>query len=229
MKRGKKYQEKVKLVDKSRMYSPEEAVELVKNTHYAKFDETVDIAIKLGVDSKKSDQQVRGTVSLPHGSGKTPRVLVFAAGEKYKEAETAGADYVGGQDMVEKINKGFLDFDKVIATPDMMPQVSKLGKILGPRGLMPNPKVGTVTQDVQRAVREIKAGRLEFKIDKSGVIHTIIGRVSFDAEKLSENLDALISAILRAKPQTAKGKYLKTISISASLGPGVKVNPQKFA
>lgn len=229
MKRGKKYQEKVKLVDKSKAYSPEEAVELVKNTSYAKFDETVDIAIKLGVDSKKSEQQVRGTVSLPHGSGKTPRVLVFAVGEKYKEAELAGADYVGGQDMIEKINKGFLDFDKVIATPDMMPQVSKLGKILGPRGLMPNPKVGTVTQDVQRAVREIKAGRLEFKIDKGGVIHTIIGRVSFEKEKLSENLDVLISAILRAKPQTAKGKYLKSISISASLGPGIKVNPQKFA
>lgn len=229
MNRGKKYQEKVKLVDKSKTYSPEEAVELVKNTHYAKFNETVDIAIKLGVDSKKSEQQVRGTVSLPHGSGKTPRVLVFAAGEKYKEAETAGADYVGGLDMVEKISKGFLDFDKVIATPDMMPHVSKLGKILGPRGLMPNPKVGTVTQDVQRAVREIKAGRLEFKIDKGGVIHTIIGRVSFEKEKLLENLEVLISAILRAKPQTAKGKYLKSISISASLGPGVKVNPQKFA
>lgn len=228
MKRGKKYQEKVKLVDKSKAYSPEEAVELVKNTHYAKFNETVDIAIKLGVDSKKSEQQVRGTVSLPHGSGKTPRVLVFAAGEKYKEAEAAGADYVGGLDMVEKISKGFLDFDKVIATPDMMPQVSKLGKILGPRGLMPNPKVGTVTQDVQRAVREIKAGRLEFKIDKGGVIHTIIGRVSFEKEKLLENLEVLISAILRAKPQTAKGRYLKSISISSSLGPGIKVNPQKF-
>lgn len=228
MKRGKKYLEKEKQIEKQKQYLPAEAIEKVISTSYAKFDETIDIAIVLGVDPKKSDQQVRGTVSLPNGTGKKVRVLVFAQGEKQKEAELAGADFVGAQDMIEKVQNGFLDFDKVIATPDMMPHVSKLGKILGPRGLMPNPKLGTVTQDIAKAVKDLKAGKIEFKIDKGGVVHSILGKVSFGKEKLLENFDALVQAIIKAKPQTSKGKYIRSISISSTMGPGIKVNVQRL-
>lgn len=229
MKRGKRYQELLKLVDRTKLYDPEEAVKLVKQTANAKFDETIEVAVRLGVDPRHADQQVRGTVVLPHGTGKTVKVLVFAKGDKAKEAEEAGADYVGAEELVARIqNEGWLDFDVCVATPDMMAMVGRLGRILGPRGLMPNPKAGTVTIEVGKAVRDIKAGKVEYRVDKAGIVHAAIGKASFDENKLLENLQALIEAIVRAKPAAAKGTYLKSIVLSSTMGPGIKVNPARF-
>jgi large subunit ribosomal protein L1 len=225
---GKKYQDAAKLIDREKQYEPEEAIALVKQAAKANFDETVDVAVRLGVDSKKQDQAVRGVVVLPHGTGKTRKVLVFAKGEKAKEAEAAGADYVGDQDMINKIQQGWLDFDVCVATPDMMSEVGKLGRILGGKGLMPNPKAGTVTFDVGKAVQEIKAGKIEFRLDRGGQIHAPIGKVSFEAEKLVENLRALIDALNRAKPASSKGVYLKSIAVSSTMGPSVRVNTQAY-
>ena len=224
-KRGKKYLEARGKVDRSQRYELEVGVKLLLETACAKFDEGVDLAIRLGVDPKKADQMVRGTVVLPHGTGKKVRVLVFAKGQKEKEALDAGADFVGGEDLIEKISKGWLEFDKAIATPDMMGLVSKLGKILGPRGLMPNPKVGTVTFDLERAIKEIKAGKVEFKVEKAGVVHVPVGKVSFGFGPLSENIKTLLEMILRAKPPTSKGIYLRSIALSTTMGPGVKIDP----
>jgi large subunit ribosomal protein L1 len=221
---GKKLRTAEEKIDRSVEYSLEEAVAKVKELAYAKFDETVDLAFNLGVDPRKSDQMVRGTVVLPHGTGKSVKVLVFAKGEKEKEARDAGADYVGAEDIVEKITKGWLDFDKVVATPDIMGVVGRLGKILGPRGLMPNPKLGTVTFDVGKAVREIKAGKVEYKAEKAGVVHVPIGKVSFDPQKLVENARAIIDSVNRAKPSTSKGKYLRKLAISSTMGPGLKID-----
>lgn len=225
---GKKYAEAAKLIDQESLYEPQEAVELVKKSATAKFDETVDIAVRLGVDPRKQDQAVRGVVVLPHGTGKSQRVLVFAKGEKVKEAESAGADYVGDQDMIHKIQQGWFEFDVCVATPDMMSEVGKLGRLLGGKGLMPNPKAGTVTFDVAKAVQEIKAGKIEFRLDKAGQIHAPLGRVSFDSEKLNENFRTLIDALVRAKPAAAKGVYLKSVAISSTMGPSVRVNLQSF-
>lgn len=211
-------------VDRSRTYLLEEAVALAKECAFAKFDESLDLAVNLGVDPKRSDQMVRGSVSLPHGTGKTVRVLVFAKGEKYKEAEDAGADFVGGDDLVPKIQGGWFEFDRVVATPDMMGTVGKLGKLLGPRGLMPNPKVGTVTMDVGRTVKEIKAGKVEYRVEKAGIIHVGIGKASFDADKLVENAMAVLEALQKAKPSAAKGRYMKRIGLSTTMGPGIKVD-----
>ncbi len=222
---GKKMKAAVEKREPGKEYSLEEAVGLIKKMAYAKFDETVDLAFNLGVDPRKSDQMVRGTVVLPHGSGKSVRVLVFAKGEKEKEARDAGADFVGAEDLVDKITKGWLDFDKVVATPDIMGVVGKLGKVLGPRGLMPNPKLGTVTFDVGKAVREIKAGKVEYKAEKAGVVQVPIGKVSFDEQKLIENAKAIIDSVNKAKPSTSKGKYVKKLSISSTMGPGLKVDP----
>ena len=223
--RGKKYLEAKSKIDRSKRYEMEEGVKLLIETSYAKFDEGVDLAIRLGVDPKKADQMVRGTVVLPNGTGKKVRVLVFGKGQKEKEALDAGADIVGGEDLVEKISKGWLEFDKAIATPDMMGLVSKLGKILGPRGLMPNPKVGTVTFDLERAIKEIKAGKVEFKVEKAGVIHVPVGKVSFGFDRLLENIKTLLEVILRAKPPTSKGVYLRSIALSTTMGPGIKIDP----
>jgi large subunit ribosomal protein L1 len=226
-KQGKKYTEAAKLVDTNAVYEPAEALELVKKTARAKFDETVEVAFRLGVDPKKADQQIRGAVVLPHGTGKTQRVLVFAKGEKAKEAEAAGADFVGDDDMIAKINTGWFDFDAVVATPDMMASVGKLGRVLGPKGLMPNPKTGTVTFDVTKAVNEIKAGKIEYRVDKQGNIHAPLGKISFDDAKLLENYQTLLDTLLKAKPAAAKGTYLRNITLSSTMGPGVKVNAQK--
>lgn len=226
-KHGKKYQDVEKLIEGGKFYEPKEAFELVKKTGTAKFDESVEVAIKLGVDARHADQQVRGTVVLPNGTGKTVRVLVFAKGEKAIEAEKAGADYVGAEDLTEKIQGGWLDFDVAIATPDMMGTVGKLGRVLGPRGLMPNPKAGTVTFDVARAVQESKAGRIEYRVDKAGAIHAPLGKVSFDVDKLYENFDALVSALVKAKPAASKGQYLRQIYIATTMGPGIPISPQK--
>lgn len=223
---GKKYQEAAKLIE-DKLYDAEEAIELAKKTATAKFDETVELAVKLGVDPKHADQQVRGAVVLPHGTGKTKRVLVFAKGEKVKEAEAAGADFVGSDELVTKIQGGWADFDVAVATPDMMGTVGRLGKILGPRGLMPNPKVGTVTLDLTRAINEIKAGKIEYRTDKAGNIHAPIGKVSFDAGKLLENFHTLIDTLNKVKPAAAKGQYMRAITVSTTMGPGVKVNPLK--
>jgi large subunit ribosomal protein L1 len=223
--RGKKYLEVKEKVDRNKRYELEEGVKLVTETARAKFDESVDVAIRLGVDPKKPDQMVRGTVVLPHGTGKQVRVLVFAKGQKEKEALDAGADYVGAEDLIEKISQGWLEFDKAIATPDMMGQVSKLGKILGPRGLMPNPKVGTVTFDLEKAIREIKAGKVEFKVEKAGIVHVPVGKVSFGFQRLLDNLKALLEVILRAKPPTSKGIYIRSITLSTTMGPGIKIDP----
>jgi large subunit ribosomal protein L1 len=211
-------------IDLTKEYSLEDAVSLVKESSYARFDESIDLAVNLGIDPRKSDQLVRGAVVLPHGIGKKIRVLVFAKGEKEKEATDAGADYVGSEDLVEKISKGWLDFDKAVATPDIMGLVGKLGKILGPRGLMPNPKLGTVTFDIAKAVKEIKAGKVEYKAEKAGIVHVPIGKVSFDSKKLRENVKAIIDSIVKAKPATSKGKYLKKLSISSTMGPGISVD-----
>lgn len=225
-KRGKKYQDAVKQIDREASYEPLQALELVKKTASAKFDETVEVAVKLGVDSRKQDQAVRGVVVLPHGTGNTKRVLVFARAEKAKEAEAAGADFVGDQDMINKIQQGWFDFDVCVATPDMMSEVGKLGRLLGGKGLMPNPKAGTVTFDVAKAVQEIKAGKIEYRLDKAGQIHAPIGKASFDVDKLTENFRALIDALVRAKPAAAKGVYLKNIAVSSTMGPSVRVSTQ---
>lgn len=226
-KHGKKYAEAAKLIEKDKLYDPDEAVELVKKTASAKFNETVEVAVKLGVDPKHADQQVRGAVVLPHGTGKTKRVLVFAKGEKAKEAEAAGADFVGAEDMVEKIQGGWTDFDVAVATPDMMGMVGKLGKILGPKGLMPNPKVGTVTLDITRAMNEIKAGKIEYRTDKAGNIHAPLGKVSFDSDKLVGNFQTLLDTLIKVKPSAAKGQYVRSITLSTTMGPGIKINPLK--
>lgn len=224
-KKGKNYIKARERVDRNKRYDLDEGLRLVSESSYARFDESVDVAIRLGVDPRKADQMVRGSVLLPHGTGKAVRVLVFAKGEKEKEARNAGADYAGADELVEKISKGWLEFDKAIATPDMMSTVGKLGKILGPRGLMPNPKVGTVTFDIEKAVQEIKLGKVEFKVEKAGIVHVGVGRTSFGVEKLLENVKALLEVIIRAKPPTSKGLYLKGIAISTTMGPGVKIDP----
>ena len=226
--RGKKYQESAKQIDKAALYEVNEAMELVVKTAPAKFDETVELHVKLGVDSRHADQQVRGAIVLPHGTGKTVRVLVFAKGEKADAAREAGADYVGDMDMVEKIQKeNWFDFDVVVASPDMMGVVGRLGKVLGPKGLMPSPKAGTVTPDVAKAVKEVKAGKVEYRLDKTNIIHCPIGKVSFGAEKLYENYTALVGAIIKAKPAAAKGQYIKSCVAASTMGPGVKLNANK--
>jgi large subunit ribosomal protein L1 len=223
---GKKYQEAAKKIDRDHRYGLEEAIKLVADNKTAKFDETVELAVRLNVDPRQADQNVRGTVVLPHGTGKVSRVLVVAKGEKEKEARDAGADFVGGDEIIKKIQEeNWLDFDRVIATPDMMGQVGRIGKILGPRGLMPNPKVGTVTFDVAKAVGEVKAGKVDYRVDKAGVVHARIGKVSFGEPKLIENAQALLAAIMRAKPASAKGNYIRSVALSSTMGPGVKVEP----
>nr|WP_317325089.1 50S ribosomal protein L1 [uncultured Flavonifractor sp.] len=227
--RGKKYQESAKLIDKGALYDTAEAMELVVKTAPAKFDETVELHVKLGVDSRHADQQVRGAIVLPHGTGKTQRVLVFAKGDKAEAAKAAGADFVGEMDMVEKIQKeNWFDYDVVVASPDMMGVVGRLGKVLGPKGLMPSPKAGTVTPDVAKAVTEIKAGKVEYRLDKTNIIHCPIGKVSFGAEKLAENFNALMGAIIKAKPSAAKGQYIRSCVCASTMGPGVKINSAKL-
>ena len=228
MKRGKKYLEGLKLVDRTKLYEPVEAMELVQKAAPAKFDETVEAHIKLGVDSRHADQQVRGAVVLPHGTGKTIRVLVFAKGEKATEAEQNGADYVGAEDLVTKIQKeNWFEFDVVVATPDMMGVVGRLGRVLGPKGLMPNPKAGTVTMEIAKAITDIKAGKIEYRLDKTNIIHCPIGKVSFGTDTLHDNFRTLMEAIVKAKPAAAKGQYLKSVTVTSTMGPGIKVNQQK--
>ena len=230
MKHGKKYQDSAKLFDSLKLYDTAEAIELCTKTAKAKFDETVEVHVRLGVDSRHADQQVRGAVVLPNGTGKKVRVLVFAKGDNIAAAQNAGAEYVGGEDLMHKIqSEGWMDFDVVIATPDMMGVVGRLGKVLGPRGLMPNPKAGTVTPDVARAVTEAKAGKIEYRLDKTNTIHCPIGKASFGCEKLQENFDTLMSAIVKAKPAAAKGQYVKSCVVATTMGPGVKINPARFA
>ena len=227
--RGKKYQDSTKLVDKTKLYEVNEALDLVTKTAKAKFDETIEVHVKLGVDSRHADQQVRGAIVLPHGTGKTAKVLVFAKGPKADEAAAAGADYVGEMDMVTKIqSENWFDFDVVVATPDMMGVVGRLGKVLGPKGLMPSPKAGTVTMDVTKAVNEIKAGKIEYRLDKTNIIHCPIGKASFGAEKLTENFNALMNAIIKAKPAAAKGQYLRSVVVASTMGPGIKLNGAKI-
>ena len=226
-KAGKKYQDACKLIEAGKVYTAAEAMELVKKTATAKFDETIELHVRLGVDPKYADQQVRGAMVLPHGTGKSKRVLVFAKGEKVKEAEEAGADFVGSDEIVQKIQGGWLDFDVAVATPDMMGTVGRLGKLLGPKGLMPSPKAGTVTPNFEQAVKEAKAGKVEYRLDKTNIIHCPIGKVSFGADKLFENYSALIGAIIKAKPAAAKGQYIRTCVTASTMGPGVKINAQK--
>ena len=229
-KKSKKYVEALGKIDRTKLYESKEALALVSEIATAKFDETVEAHIKLGVDSRHADQQVRGAIVLPHGTGKTKKVLVFAKGEKAKEAEAAGADFVGAEDLVQKMQKeNWFDFDVVVATPDMMGVVGRLGRVLGPKGLMPNPKSGTVTFDVTKAVEEIKAGKVEYRLDKSNIIHVAIGKVSFGGEKLAENFNVLMNAIIKAKPSAAKGQYLRSISVTSTMGPGVKINPARVS
>ncbi len=228
--RGKKYQDSEKLIDRSKQYDAAEALDLAVKTAKAKFDETVEIHIKLGVDSRHADQQVRGAIVLPHGTGKTAKVLVFAKGAKADEAQAAGADFVGEMDLVSKIqNENWFDFDVVVATPDMMGVVGRLGKVLGPKGLMPSPKAGTVTMDVTKAVNEIKSGKIEYRLDKTNIIHCPIGKASFGAEKLTENFNALMGAIIKAKPAAAKGQYLRSVVVGSTMGPGIKINSAKIS
>ncbi len=222
---AKKYLEARSKVDREKRYDMEEALELLQQVAYAKFDETVEVALRLGVDPRHADQMVRGSVALPNGLGKKVRILVFAKGQKEKEAQEAGADYVGAEDLIENIQKGWLDFDKTIATPDVMGMVSKLGKILGPRGLMPNPKVGTVTFDIAKTVKEMKAGRVEFRVDKAGNLHIPVGKISFGKQKLLENINSLLEVVLRLKPPSSKGTYVKGVAVSATMSPGIKVDP----
>ena len=227
MKHGKKYVDSAKLFDRGTQYDVAEALDFAVKTGKAKFDETVEVHVKLGVDSRHADQQVRGAVVLPHGTGKTVRVLVFCKEDKQQAALDAGADFVGADDLVAKINGGWMDFDVVVASPDMMGLVGRLGKVLGPRGLMPNPKAGTVTPDVAKAVTEAKAGKIEYRLDKTNIIHCPIGKVSFGVEKLQENFDALLGAIVRAKPAAAKGQYIRSCTVASTMGPGIKINPAK--
>lgn len=230
MKRGKNYLESTKLVDRTKLYAPSEAVELVQKASKAKFDETVELHVKLGVDSRHAEQQVRGAVVLPHGTGKTIRVLVFAKGEKAQEAEAAGADFVGAEDLVTKIqNENWFEFDVVVATPDMMGVIGRLGRVLGPKGLMPNPKAGTVTMDIAKAVNEIKAGKIEYRLDKTNIIHCPIGKVSFGTDKLLENFNTIIGAIVKARPSAAKGQYLRSVAITSTMGPGIKINAARVS
>ena len=229
MKRGKKYQESAKLIEKSRLYDTAEAMDLISKTAKAKFDETVEAHIRLGVDSRHADQQVRGAVVLPHGTGKTARVLVFAKGDKATEAEQAGADFVGAEELIPRIqNENWFDYDVIVATPDMMGVVGRLGKVLGPKGLMPNPKAGTVTMDVAKAISEIKSGKIEYRLDKTNIIHCPIGKVSFGVEKLSDNFNTLLNAVIKAKPAAAKGQYLKSVVVTSTMGPGIKINASKI-
>jgi len=223
MKRSKAYRKANELIVEDRLYTPGDAIELAKKTSTTKFDPTVEVALRLGVDPRKADQMVRGTVILPHGTGKTARVLVFAAGERAEQAKAAGADYVGTDDLIERIQGGFLDFDAVVATPDMMGKVGRLGRVLGPRGLMPNPKTGTVTTDVAAAIKEIKAGKVEFRADKTALVHVPVGKLSFDPQKLVENAMTVISSVVKAKPSAAKGKYIKRIVLSSTMGPGIEL------
>ena len=228
-KRGKKYQDSVKEFDRTELFDVDQAMDLITKTAKAKFDETVEVHIRLGVDGRHADQQVRGAIVLPHGTGKTKKVLVFAKGPKATEAEEAGAEFVGAEEMAQKIqSENWFDFDVVIATPDMMGVVSRLGKILGPKGLMPNPKSGTVTMDVAKAIQEVKAGKVEYRLDKSNIIHTPVGKASFGAEKLTENFNALIGAVVKAKPAAAKGQYLRSVTVASTMGPGIKINPAKL-
>ncbi|CAC9931497.1 ribosomal protein L1 [Aedoeadaptatus nemausensis] len=228
-KRGKKYQESLKLVDRTKQYDLGEAIELVQKTAVANFDETIELAVRLGVDPRHADQQVRGTVVLPHGTGRTERILVFAKGDKLKEAQEAGADYAGGEELVQKIQQeNWFDFDVVVATPDMMGVVGRIGRVLGPKGLMPNPKAGTVTFDVAQAVEEIKAGKVEYRVDKAAIINVPVGKKSFGTEKLTENLKALMSAIIKSKPAAAKGRYLRSVTVASTMGPGIRINGSKL-
>lgn len=229
MKRGKKYTEAAKLIDRETQYDVAEAIELVKKTAVAKFDETIEAHVRLGVDGRHADQQVRGAVVLPHGTGKTVRVLVFAKGDKVGEAEAAGADFVGGEELIPRIqNEGWFEFDVVVATPDMMGVVGRLGRVLGPKGLMPNPKAGTVTMDVAKAINDIKAGKIEYRLDKANIIHCPVGKASFTDEQLTDNFNTLMDAIIKAKPSSAKGTYMKSVTIASTMGPGVKVNTLKL-
>ncbi len=228
-KRGKNYKEALKAFDKAELYDVEQAMDIITKTAKAKFDETVEVHVRLGVDGRHADQQVRGAIVLPHGVGKTKKVLVFAKGPKATEAEEAGADYVGAEEMAQKIqSENWFDFDVVVATPDMMGVVGRLGKILGPKGLMPNPKSGTVTMDVAKAINEVKAGKVEYRLDKTNIIHTPIGKASFGTEKLADNFNALLGVIVKAKPAAAKGQYLRSVTIAATMGPGIKINPMKL-
>ena len=228
-KRGKKYQDSVKEFDRTELFDVDQAMDLITKTAKAKFDETVEVHIRLGVDGRHADQQVRGAIVLPHGTGKTKKVLVFAKGPKATEAEEAGAEFVGAEEMAQKIqSENWFDFDVVVATPDMMGVVGRLGKILGPKGLMPNPKSGTVTMDVAKAIQEVKAGKVEYRLDKSNIIHTPVGKASFGAEKLTENFNALIGAVVKAKPAAAKGQYLRSVTVASTMGPGIKINPAKL-
>jgi len=224
---GKRYQDATKKVDRNTLYDPSDAIKLVKEISSAKFDETIDLAFRLGIDPRHADQQVRGAVVLPHGTGKTQTVLVFAKGDKAREAEEAGADYVGAEDLIEKIQGGWFDFDVAVSTPDMMGQVGKLGRLLGPKGLMPNPKVGTVTMDVTRAIAEIKAGKVEYRVEKTGIIHVVIGKASFEEEKLMDNFRTMADTINKAKPPGAKGQYIRSVAISSTMSPAVRISPLK--
>ena len=228
-KRGKNYQEAMKLVDRTKTYDVKEAIAILKEASKAKFDESVEVAFRLGVDPKKAEENIRGAVVLPHGTGKTQRVLVFAKGDKIKEAEAAGADYIGDADIIAKINEGWFDFDVIVATPDMMGEVGKLGRVLGPKGLMPNPKTGTVTFEVEKAVNDIKAGKVEYRVDKASNLHVPIGKISFDDEKLIENFNTIAETVARVKPQSSKGTYVRNVSVTSTMGPGIKVDYSKFA
>ena len=226
--RGKNYQEAAKLVDRTKQYNIAEAVSVLKEASTAKFDETVEVAYRLGVDPKKADENIRGAVVLPHGTGKTQRVLVFAKGDKIKEAEAAGADYIGDADIIAKINDGWFDFDVIVATPDMMAEVGKLGRVLGPKGLMPNPKTGTVTFEVENAVNEIKAGKVEYRVDKSSNLHVPIGKISFDDNQLVENFETIMETIVKAKPQSSKGTYVRNVALTSTMGPGIKIDASSY-
>ena len=227
-KKGKRYQEATKLIDRSKSYDIKEAVSVLKGTAKANFDETVEAAFRLGVDPKKADQQIRGAMVLPHGTGKTQRVLVFAKGDKVKEAEAAGADFVGDQELINKINQGWFEFDVIVATPDMMAEVGKLGRVLGPKGLMPNPKTGTVTFEIEKAVKDIKAGKVEYRVDKSSNIHVPIGKISFDEAQLVENFEAIIDTLVKVKPQSAKGIYMRNVALTSTMGPGIKIDASGY-